>query len=196
MSDTDRRPDDPGPQEGQQNKRFSTQSEVAEHYGKTTSAIRNWKKDGMPGGNGGYFEKDIDAWLQTRPHTLARTNRPTDSGGTKQEVEIKKLKAELRIKEAEADRKEREERMAIDSICWKQDVERLVARVLTEFKLLLEDTPDRIAAQVPEKHRPQVREYAQLLGEENLLAMRDWIQRIEDITQIPDESAKAFKSKK
>jgi hypothetical protein len=172
----------------------NTQSDIAKHFGVAVNTVAGWIRNGCPGTTGAYVIEDVEAWRKQRDET-ARPGKThsTVSASEKRELELEVLRAEARQKVASADRIERQERMALEAVCYKDDVQMFVARFLTEVKSLWEDLPEHVAAQAPPAAREAIREYAQLRVEEDLFALRDWIIRIKEITQLPEESAKQLR---
>ena len=145
-----------------------TIGEVARAFGVTLDTVKKgWRPSGMPGKRGRWDLAEIARWKRLR-------NRDPGEPASASDIETlsRRRAAEARIKEAEADRRERENRVKAGDLLQRSEVERWATTVLVETREQVMQLPDRLANLAPPEIRNQLREEADRHCRELLMVLR------------------------
>lgn len=150
-----------------------TLGEVARAFGVSLDTVKKgWRPSGMPGRRGAYDLAAIARWKRLRNRD---PGQPASAGDI--EALSRRRAAEARIKEAEAARKERDNRIRSGELLERSEVERWAANVMTETRELVMQLPDRLAALAPPELANTLREEADRHCRELLRVLRQRLER-------------------
>ena len=192
-------------------KRAKTLKEVADHMGVSYDTVRKeWRQAGMPGEHGNWPLDKIVAWARSRirdPVAIDRAdqltgNEPTTStetsvpdASTPDEVDqfdpknpedvaaalARRRLAEARIKEADAAKRERENRLAEANIVHRADVELFCSSFFSHIRDQIEVIPDQLGPTLPKAHRRQIMEEVRARLELFLRNAHGWLEQVDEI---------------
>lgn len=131
---------------------------------------------------------EVDRWKGNRHHDPVRIDRqdqmPSTNGAQHAKVtealERKRL-AEARIKEAEAEKKERDNRLAEANIVERADVELFFSEFFSHLRDYVDQIPDQLGPVFPRQHRQPMVDEVRARLELLLRTMHGWAERIDEI---------------
>ncbi len=124
----------------------ATQRELAIALNVSERMVRNYIRDGMPGFQGRYSIAECREWVANN------INSPNAEVG---DLKEKRLRAEIRKLNADAESKECKNAIMRGDILYRDDVDRQIAEVLTRIKTRLESVPDEMETTFPASTRAQ-----------------------------------------
>jgi hypothetical protein len=131
----------------------STLGEVARHFGRSLGTVRKDWRPAWPAECGKTGAWDLEAIAKWRAEQQARSGGATeDPAEYRQWLKRRKI-AEARIKEADAQRRERLNKLAEEEICFRSDVESFLA----EFFRMTRDLHGRLAVEMSSEFPATVR---------------------------------------
>ena len=150
----------------------STLGEVAKAFGVSLSTVKkDWRPSGMPGQARAYNLAEIAEWKRLR----TKDPQP-DGGGTSPANDDlrRRLAADVRIREAEALRKERENKIEEGQILRRDNVQRAFAELIIATRTAFTTLPRKMMPRFPKAEAADLT--AELLREvESILkAMAEW----------------------
>lgn len=125
-------------------KTVATLGEVAQHFGRSLGTVRKDWRPSWPKECGRAGAWDLDAIAKWRAEQQSRSGGASeDPAEYRQWLKRRKI-AEARIKEADAQRRERLNKLAEEEICFRSDVESFLA----EFFRMCRDLHGRLAVEM------------------------------------------------
>lgn len=145
--------------------KVATLREVAKEFGVSLHTVKkDWRGGGMPGTNGNWDLGEISEWRQLAQRfapdqAAVNANGDHDPDAGKKvdsHAELRRrLEADVRIREAEARKRERQELIAQGNMIAKDLVERLWAEQVIAARERFKRLPNLMEPMFPRKHSPQ-----------------------------------------
>jgi hypothetical protein len=157
-----------------------TLGEVAAAFGVSRDTVRkDWRASGMPGKSGRYDLAEIAEWKSARDRDPARAAEGLPAG----EDLRRKRAAEARIREGQAARIERQNRIAEEQICYRADVERFLSQLFELIRELHARLPAEMRPQLPKQHRTQISHDIVARLENIQRTLHAWVRRLDEIAE-------------
>ena len=173
--------------------------EIAEHFGKSTTTIGEWKHRGMPGETGNYCLEDIAKWREATFVRLPEwenrqtgvNHRESEHTVTREVDPAKMAYDKARRLAAQADREEQLAKQEMIRTALAEgnygdldDMSQLMAEFLSEIRRLLKRIPVEEAAKYGAK-KEFFRESIDARLDQIFRQMHDWLARVEELRIEP-----------
>lgn len=159
-----------------------TVREVAAAFGMNyTTVAKEWKQNGMPGEKGRYDLALIAAWRDTRKKapTSSSNGRGMDDGN--QQDYKRRLAADVRIREAEAARRERDNKVAEGNIVYRDNVNREVSELIIAARSAFKRIPRKMLPRFPRERAVDLAAELDREIDAVLKMMANWRPTYEDV---------------
>lgn len=156
---------------------MKTLAEVARHFGVSYDTVRKeWRKQGMPGKPGRYDLVAIEQWKRLRLREPLAVDEAEAAGEVETELKLlrRKRAAEARIKEAEARKREFDERVRAGEVLDKATVSQIYAQLIITAKQRFGQIPESCMPLWPKSHRVEWAEELRRMIDNVLKEMADW----------------------
>lgn len=159
----------------------STLAAVAQSFGVSFSTVKQeWRRSGMPGCAGHWDLAEIAAWKSLREKNPAAL----EAGGSKSEEDRaefrRRLAADVRIREADARRRERENRLAEGGIVLRDDVDRAFAEMIVAVRTAFKRIPRKLMPRFPADQAVELAAEIEREIDDVLNMLSKWRPQIED----------------
>lgn len=154
--------------------RVGTLKEVAKAFGVSYDTVKKeWRAAGMPGKPGDYRLDEIRRWkvARSRDQSIEAEDELTEA---LLKLKARKLAAEVRVKEADAEKRELANREAKGELIDKRAEQQLFSQLILAARARLLTIPETLMPRFPRAQRTELAEEVRRQIELVLTEMADW----------------------